>query len=71
MLAPDQAVFIRDHLGPAFKAAGIDTKIILYDHNCDVPEYAISILNDPATSKYVDGSGFHLYGGKIEATRTG
>ena len=67
MLSPDQDVFIKEHLGPAFKAAGIDTKIILYDHNCDVPQYATAILDDPAAAKYVDGSGFHLYGGKIEA----
>jgi len=67
MLSPDQDVFIKNHLGPAFKAAGIDTKIILYDHNCDVPQYATAILDDPEAAKYVDGSGFHLYGGKIEA----
>jgi glucosylceramidase len=67
MQAEEQAQFIKDYLGPAFKAAGIRTKIILYDHNCDVPEYAISILNDPAANPYVDGSGFHLYGGEIGA----
>ena len=67
MLAPDQAIFIKNHLGPAFKAAGIDTKIILYDHNADRPDYPISILNDPEAKKYVDGSAFHFYGGKIEA----
>jgi glucosylceramidase len=66
MLAPAQAAFIKNHLGPAFRRAGITAKIILYDHNCDVPEYAVSILNDPEARKYVDGSGFHLYGGKIE-----
>ena len=65
MQAYEQALFIRDHMGPAFKAAGIRTKIILYDHNCDVPEYAISILNDPLANPYVDGSGFHLYGGEM------
>jgi glucosylceramidase len=67
MLAADELVFIKNHLGPAFKAAGIDTKIILYDHNCDVPQYATTILDDPEAAKYVDGSGFHLYGGKIDA----
>jgi glucosylceramidase len=67
MLAPDQAIFVRDHLGPAFQKAGIDTKIIIYDHNADKPEYPISILNDPAAKKYIDGSAFHLYEGKIEA----
>ena len=67
MLASEQADFIKNHIGPAFKSAGIDTKIILYDHNCDVPDYPLSILKDAEAAKYVDGSGFHLYGGKIEA----
>jgi len=67
MSAEEEALFIKAHLGPAFAAAGIRTKIILYDHNCDVPEYAISILKDPRASQYVDGSGFHLYGGEIAA----
>ncbi len=67
MLAPDQAKFIKNNLGPAFKAANIDTKIIIYDHNADKPDYPISILNDPEAKKYIDGSAFHLYAGKIEA----
>jgi glucosylceramidase len=67
MLAKDQAIFVRDHLGPAFKKAGIHTKIIVYDHNADKPEYPISILDDPQAKQYIDGSAFHLYGGKIEA----
>jgi glucosylceramidase len=67
MLAVDEADFVKNHLGPALKAARIDAKIILYDHNCDVPEYATSILADPLAAKYVDGSGFHLYGGQIDA----
>jgi glucosylceramidase len=67
MEAAEEADFIKNHLGPAFRAAGIRTRIILYDHNCDVPEYATAILADPGAARYVDGSGFHLYGGKIEA----
>ncbi len=67
MLAPDQGEFVRDHLGPAFQQAGVKTKIIIYDHNADKPEYPISILDDPGAKKYIDGSAFHLYGGKIEA----
>lgn len=67
MLPEDQAVFVKDHLGPAFEAAGIDTKIIVYDHNADRPDYPITILNDPGARKYIDGSAFHLYGGEIEA----
>jgi len=67
MLAADQKIFVRDHLGPAFQKNGIKTKIIIYDHNADKPEYPISILDDPEAAKYIDGSAFHLYGGTIDA----
>lgn len=67
MLAPEMADFVKNHLGPAFKKANIKTKIIVYDHNCDKPEYPISILDDPDAKKYIDGSAFHLYGGTIDA----
>jgi len=63
MFAQEQETFIAKHLGPAFEKAGIRTKILLYDHNPDVPSYPLSILGDPAASKYVDGTAFHLYGG--------
>ena len=66
MTAADQADFIRKNLGPAFSAAGIKTKIIVYDHNADRIDYPLQILNDPEAAKYVDGSAFHLYGGTIE-----
>ncbi len=67
MEAAEQADFILKNLGPEFKKAGIKTKIILYDHNADRPDYPISILNNHEAAKYIDGSAFHLYGGKIEA----
>ncbi|MBC8155182.1 MAG: glucosylceramidase [Bacteroidetes bacterium] len=67
MLPGEQATFIKKNLGPAFKAAGITTKIILYDHNADRPDYPITILNDPEAAQYVDGSAFHLYAGPIDA----
>ncbi|NMN39418.1 glycoside hydrolase family 30 protein [Pedobacter sp. SG918] len=67
MAAPDQALFVKKFLGPAFAKANIKTKIIVYDHNADRPDYPISILDDPEAKKYIDGSAFHLYGGKIEA----
>ncbi|MEZ0485333.1 glycoside hydrolase family 30 protein [Fibrella aquatica] len=67
MLPQEQAAFIKKNLGPAFKQAGITTKIIIYDHNADRPDYPISILNDPEVKPYVDGSAFHLYGGPVSA----
>jgi glucosylceramidase len=67
MLASQQNEFIKNHLGPAFKKAGVKTKILAYDHNCDKPEYPIEILNDPITRQFVAGSAFHLYNGDISA----
>jgi len=67
MEAKDQAIFIKTALGPAFKAAGVKAKIIIYDHNADRPDYPITILDDPQAKQYVDGSAFHLYGGQITA----
>src|ERR1700689_5711252 len=63
MFAQQQDTFIAKDLGPAFEKPAIRTKILLYDHNPDVPSYSLSILGDPAASKYVDGTAFHLYGG--------
>jgi glucosylceramidase len=70
MSAQEQATFIRDHLGPAFQSAGIATKILLFDHNCNHPDYPLAILSDPQASTFVDGSAFHLYEGKITAMTT-
>lgn len=67
MVATDQLEFIRDHLGPAFEKANIKTKIVLFDHNLDRIDYPMTILNDPEAAKYVDGSGFHHYGGEFGA----
>ena len=65
MSATEELNFVKNYLGPQFAAAGIDTKIIVYDHNCDVTSYPLSILADAGASQYVDGSAFHLYAGDI------
>ena len=67
MEAADQAMFVKTALGPVFKSSGIKTKIIVYDHNADRPDYPITILNDKDAKQYVDGSAFHLYAGSISA----
>ena len=67
MPAEQQAEFIKKSLGPAFRTAKLDTKIIVYDHNADRPDYPISILNDQDVRQYVNGTAFHLYAGPIEA----
>ncbi|SMO66602.1 glucosylceramidase [Saccharicrinis carchari] len=65
MSAGDQANFVKSALGPTFESEGINTKIIIYDHNADRTDYPISILDDAEANKYIDGSAFHLYGGDI------
>jgi glucosylceramidase len=70
MTASQQADFIKNHLGPAFVAASISAKIIIYDHNCDRPDYPIAVLNDAGAFPFVDGSAFHLYAGDISALST-
>jgi glucosylceramidase len=67
LTAAQEADFVKNHLGPAFQAAGISTKIICFDHNCGNPEYPLAVLGDAAAYSYVDGSAFHLYGGDISA----
>ncbi|MEJ8818922.1 glycoside hydrolase family 30 protein [Lacibacter sp. H407] len=70
MNAVEQANFIKNHLGPAFQTANITTKIVLYDHNCDRPDYPIAVLNDAVAKPFIDGSAFHLYAGDIVAMST-
>jgi glucosylceramidase len=67
MVAPVQAQFIKQSLGPAFRKNSITTKIIVYDHNADHPDYPVTVLKDPDAKQYVDGSAFHLYAGSIDA----
>ena len=66
MTAEQQTDFIANHLGPAFDAANINTKIVAFDHNLDNPNYPISVMNDPVANSYIDGSAFHLYAGQID-----
>lgn len=70
MTAEQQTEFIKTNLGPAFQAANSAVKIVVYDHNCNKPEYPIAILKDPAAYPYVNGSAFHLYEGDISALST-
>jgi glucosylceramidase len=67
MSAPEQAAFLKNYLGPAFKGAGVTAKVLLYDHNCDLPSYPMEILSDPQANSFADGSAFHLYKGNISA----
>jgi glucosylceramidase len=65
MSAAEQAAFLRDELGPAFAAAKLRVKLLLYDHNADRIDYPLEVLSDPAAARYAAGSAFHLYNGAV------
>jgi glucosylceramidase len=67
MQASEQLDFIKNNLGPDFQQNVILTKILVYDHNWDNTDYAISILNDTDARNYISGSAFHAYAGNVSA----
>ncbi|MBK9931584.1 MAG: hypothetical protein IPP04_17150 [Saprospiraceae bacterium] len=67
MSSREQANFIKNHLGPLFRSKNLKTKILIWDHNCDQPEFPLEILSDTSAYPFVSGSAFHLYGGDIHA----
>ena len=70
LTAEQETEFIGKYFGPALEKAGLHTEIVAFDHNCDHPEYPITVLRDPAAGRYTGGSGFHLYLGEITALTT-
>lgn len=68
MEVEEQTAFIRDHLGPALRAAGLaGVEIFCWDHNCDRPDYPLAVFADAEARRYLAGSAWHLYGGDISA----
>lgn len=45
----------------------MSTGIVVFDHNCDRPDYALAVYNDPEAAKYVTGAAFHHYRGDLSA----
>ena len=62
-----QRDFIRDHLGPQFAKNNIKAKIWCWDHNWNYVQFPRTILIDPEAAKFVEGTGFHHYEGRVEA----
>lgn len=67
----DQRDFIKNALGKALEDAGLDTRILIYDHNynydnmADQKGYPTNIYKDAEASKYIAGSAWHDYGGTV------
>ena len=70
MTSNEEDQFLKSAFGPLLRSKGLRTNIILFDHNCNHPDYPISILADPQAAQYTVGSGFHLYEGTISALST-
>src|SRR5712664_1344851 len=67
MTAEEQATFVREHLGPAFRDAHLKTKIMIFDHNWDLIDFPEKILSDPKATEFSAGTATHCYGGGPEA----
>jgi glucosylceramidase len=67
MSATEQADFIKGYLGPELRKGAPDTEILCWDHNCDEPDYPLTVLGDAAARAYIAGVAWHLYNGSPEA----
>ena len=65
--SPDRAIIIGRSVGPTFKARGLKTQILDYDHNWDNPEMPWTVLSDPVARRYVAGVAWHCYEGDVPA----
>ena len=64
---PEQEIEVAGHLlPPRLKAAGLETKIWIWDHNYDGWQRVIDELADSEMRKNVDAVAFHPYAGKVE-----
>ena len=64
---PDAAKLVKDYFRPAFDAAGLETKILVWDHNWDEWKYPLAVLNDPDAKAALDGTAWHCYAGSVIA----
>lgn len=65
----EELAFVKEALGPAFQAAGLDTKIYAFDHNynydnmADQEDYPANIYDDEVAAAFLTGAAYHNYGG--------
>lgn len=68
----EELTFVKEALGPAFQAAGLDTKIYAFDHNYNydnMPEqedYPVKMYDDEVAAAFLTGAAYHNYGGNRE-----
>ena len=70
LTASQEAGFIANDLGPAIQNAGLNTKILGYDHNWNDTSFPETILGDSAAAQYTAGTAWHCYSGDPSAQTT-
>ena len=66
-MEPTDQIKLVKKMGPLFAANGLDTEILVWDHNWDQPQYPIEILSDAEAKKYVAGTAWHHYYGDVSS----
>jgi len=62
MPAEDQAMLIRQYVGPAFAASGIKAQLLAWDQNWE-PDYPFAVMQDQEAARYLSGVAYHCYAG--------
>lgn len=72
----EQRDFVKNALGPKMAAAGLTTKIYVYDHNynydsdkaenADQGQFPLKIYADDEAARFIAGAAYHNYGGNRE-----
>ena len=65
MDAATQVLLLRDYLLPTLAASNLTTKVLVYDHNWDRPDFPQTVFGDATllASSQVAGTAWHGYGG--------
>eukprot|EP01084_Bolivina_argentea_P090284 162719_1 len=69
-MSAQQQIKLINVAGPLLQQFFPKVKIMVYDHNWDVTDYAITVLSDSTASKYADGTAWHCYAGDVSAQST-
>lgn len=68
----EQQDFVANALGPAFRKAGLNTKIYAFDHNynydnmADQQRYPLKVYSNAKAASFLSGAAYHNYGGNRE-----